>query len=98
MVVLIVNVASKIVIAFPCNQFGSQEPGTYEEIIQFCSKEYNVTFPIMDKIDVNGPNSHPLYLFLKKQKSGCLGFSRIKWNFEKFLIDKHGNAIFYIYF
>ncbi|KTW26238.1 uncharacterized protein T551_03538 [Pneumocystis jirovecii RU7] len=81
-----------LVIGFPCNQFGSQEPGSYEEITRFCSETYNITFPIMDKIDVNGPNSHPLYLFLKKQKGGCLGLSRIKWNFEKFLIDRNGNV------
>ena len=75
------------VLAFPCNQFGGQEPGTSEEILEFVAK-YGVTFPIFDKIDVNGPNTHPLYKFLKEQKSepGVAGFlgNDIKWNFAKY--------------
>ncbi|KAG4303623.1 hypothetical protein PCANB_000043 [Pneumocystis canis] len=82
------------IIAFPCNQFAHQEPGTNEEILQFCTKNYNVTFPIMDKINVNGPSTDAVYQFLKSQKSGFFGLTRIKWNFEKFLIDKNGNVIF----
>ncbi|KAG4303787.1 hypothetical protein PORY_002812 [Pneumocystis oryctolagi] len=82
-----------VVLAFPCNQFGHQEPWSNDEIARFCSDKYHVTFPVMDKIDVNGINSHPLYTFLKTQKAGILGFSRIKWNFEKFLVDKNGVVV-----
>lgn len=82
-----------IVIGFPCNQFGNQEPGTDEDIAQFCKTKYGVSFPIMAKIDVNGHNVDPVYQFLKKQKSGLFGLSRIKWNFEKFLINKHGQVV-----
>ncbi|KAF9917804.1 peroxiredoxin hyr1 [Linnemannia zychae] len=78
------------IIGFPCNQFGSQEPGTEEEIKSFCRLNYGVTFPLMAKIDVNGKNEDPVYTFLKSQKSGILGMTRIKWNFEKFLIRKDG--------
>ncbi|KAG0001661.1 glutathione peroxidase gpx1 [Entomortierella chlamydospora] len=81
-----------VVIGFPCNQFGKQEPGTNEEIESFCKLNYGVTFPIMDKIDVNGSNEDPIYAFLKSQKAGILGLTRIKWNFEKFLIDKDGTV------
>lgn len=81
-----------VVLGFPCNQFARQEPGTDEEIGQFCKLNYGVTFPIMKKIDVNGKNVDPVYDFLKSQKSGALGLTRIKWNFEKFLIDKQGNV------
>jgi len=69
------------IIGFPCNQFASQEPGTNEEIQSFCTKNYGVTFPIMDKIDVNGPNAHPIYQYLKSRKSGIFGINKIKWNF-----------------
>ena len=76
-----------VVVGFPCNQFLSQEPGTDEEIMQFCSLNYGVTFPIMKKIDVNGEHEHPLYKFLKSQKGGWFT-NGIKWNFTKFLINK----------
>ncbi|SJM83001.1 probable Peroxiredoxin HYR1 [Zygosaccharomyces bailii] len=81
-----------VILGFPCNQFARQEPGTDEEIAQFCKANYGVTFPILKKIDVNGKNVDPVYEFLKSQKSGALGLTRIKWNFEKFLVDKHGNV------
>src|SRR5882762_5375222 len=79
------------VLGFPCNQFGSQEPGTNEEIKQFCSTKYNVTFPLFDKIDVNGPNRHPLYAGLAGKESPFPG--DIKWNFGKFLIGRDGTII-----
>ncbi|KXS16371.1 GSHPx-domain-containing protein [Gonapodya prolifera JEL478] len=78
-----------VVLGFPCNQFGAQEPGQEEEIVEFCSRTFNVKFPITKKIEVNGDNAHPVYKYLKSQKS-WLGFSGIKWNFEKFLINKKG--------
>lgn len=81
------------IIGFPCNQFGHQEPGNAEEIASFCSLNYGVTFPVLNKIDVNGDKADPVYVFLKSQKSGLLGLNRIKWNFEKFLIDKNGNVV-----
>src|SRR5262245_10941045 len=79
------------VLAFPCNQFGGQEPGTNEEIKQFCSSKYDVHFPLFDKIDVNGNNRHPLYTELAGEKSPYPG--NIKWNFSKFLIGKDGKII-----
>lgn len=82
-----------VILGFPCNQFGHQEPGTQEEIQEFCKLNYGVTFPIMQKIEVNGANEDPVYRYLKSQKSGMLGLTRIKWNFEKFLIDKNGNVV-----
>ncbi|MDR3606698.1 MAG: glutathione peroxidase [Oligoflexia bacterium] len=82
-----------VVLGFPCNQFGAQEPGSPEEIQKFCSLTYNVTFPLFAKIDVNGAGAHPLYQYLKKQKSGLLGLSGIKWNFTKFLIDTNGKVV-----
>ena len=82
-----------VILGFPCNQFGHQEPGTQEEIQEFCRLNYGVTFPIMQKIDVNGANEDPVYGFLKSQKAGMFGLTRIKWNFEKFLIDKNGNVV-----
>lgn len=81
------------VIGFPCNQFGGQEPGTAEEIGAFCQCSYGVTFPMFDKIDVNGPGAHPLYQYLKKARPGILGSERVKWNFTKFLIDRKGMAV-----
>jgi len=81
------------ILGFPCNQFGAQEPGTAEEIGSFCSLTYDVTFPMMAKIDVNGPTAHPLYVYLKKQQKGVLGTEGIKWNFTKFLIDRDGNVV-----
>ena len=81
------------VLAFPCNQFGAQEPGNAEEIANFCSLTYDVTFPVMSKIDVNGADAHPLYKFLKKEPKGLLGTEAIKWNFTKFLIGKDGEVV-----
>ena len=81
------------VLGFPCNQFGRQEPGGAEEIGAFCQKNYGLSFPIFAKIDVNGPNAHPLYQFLKEQKRGFLGLRRISWNFTKFLVDRNGAVI-----
>jgi glutathione peroxidase len=85
-----------IVLAFPCNQFGAQEPGSAEEIGAFCRNNYGVSFPIFDRIDVNGPETHPLYQFLKQSQPGSLSvFTRgaIKWNFTKFLVDRNGNVV-----
>jgi glutathione peroxidase len=81
------------VLGFPCNQFGRQEPGTAEQIEAFCTKNYGVTFPIFAKIDVNGPDAHPLYRFLKQNKRGFLGLERIAWNFTKFLVDRTGSVV-----
>jgi glutathione peroxidase len=78
------------VLGFPSNQFGAQEPGSEAEIAAFCEKNYGVSFPLFAKIEVNGPHAHPLYRFLKKAKPGIFGIGRIKWNFTKFLIDRHG--------
>ncbi len=80
------------VLGFPCNQFGAQEPGDAAEIANFCSLTYDVSFPMMKKIDVNGPAAHPLYAWLKKQKKGILGTEGIKWNFTKFLIGRDGEV------
>lgn len=82
-----------VVLGFPCNQFGGQEPGTEAEIESFCSLNYGVSFPMFAKIDVNGSNEHPLYAYLKSQKGGLLGFDSIKWNFTKFLVDRSGNVV-----
>lgn len=81
------------VLAFPCNQFGRQEPGDSQTISQFCASRYDVSFPLFEKIEVNGPGAHPLYVWLKSQKAGILGSSSIKWNFSKFLVDRHGKVI-----
>lgn len=81
------------VIAFPCNQFGAQEPGDAEEIANFCRTSYDVTFPVMAKIEVNGAGADPLYKYLKSSKPGLLGTKTIKWNFTKFLIDKDGHVV-----
>ncbi len=78
------------VLGFPCNQFGAQEPGDAEEIANFCSARYEVTFPMFEKIDVNGAGAHPLYKWMKAKKSGFLGSGAIKWNFTKFLVDREG--------
>ena len=80
------------VLGFPCNQFGKQEPGNADEIRNFCSTTYDVTFPLFAKIDVNGPNAHPLYRYLEEQKRGLLGSKSIKWNFTKFLVDREGRV------
>ncbi len=81
------------IIGFPCNQFAFQEPGSNQEIKEFCDTEYGVTFEIMNKIKVNGPKADPLFKFLKKQKSGIAGTPQIKWNFTKFLINRDGEVI-----
>ena len=80
------------VLGFPCNQFGSQEPGTADEIRDFCEQKFSVTFPLFAKIDVNGPNTHPLYQQLKSAKPGLLGSQDIKWNFTKFLVSRDGEV------
>jgi glutathione peroxidase len=82
-----------VVLGFPCDQFGHQEPGDEEEIKNFCSLTYDVSFPMYAKVDVNGAKAHPFWQWLKKEKGGLLGMDGIKWNFTKFLIDKHGNVI-----
>ncbi|KAH7152126.1 glutathione peroxidase [Dactylonectria estremocensis] len=81
-----------VVLGFPCNQFGSQEPGSDEEIQSFCQLNYGVSFPIMKKIEVNGDGTHPLYEWLKNEQAGLMGLKRIKWNFEKFLIGRDGKV------
>lgn len=78
------------ILAFPCNQFGSQEPGDSEEIKNFCSLNYDISFPLFSKVNVNGDETAPLYTFLKESLPGFLGFKAIKWNFTKFLVDKNG--------
>jgi len=82
-----------VVLGFPCNQFGKQEPGNAEEIATFCSTTYDVTFPVFAKIEVNGPNADPLYAYLKAQRPGLLGSKGIKWNFTKFLVDRQGRVV-----
>ena len=82
-----------VVLGFPCNQFLSQEPGGADEIGAFCERNYGVSFPMFEKIDVNGPETHPLYRWLKQARRGVLGTQRIKWNFTKFLLDRKGNAV-----
>jgi glutathione peroxidase len=81
------------VLGFPCNQFGAQEPGDAEEIKNFCSLTYDVSFPVFAKIDVNGPKAHPLYAYLTDAKRGFLGSKSIKWNFTKFLIGRDGRVL-----
>jgi len=85
-----------VVLGFPCNQFGAQEPGSAATIGAFCEKSYGISFPMFAKIDVNGHNAHPLYQYLKKQKPGLLGpigGGAIKWNFTKFLVDRNGRVV-----
>jgi len=82
-----------VVLGFPCNQFGAQEPGGEAEIGAFCERNYGVGFPMFAKIDVNGPGTHPIYKALKKAAPGLLGSESIKWNFTKFLIDRDGNVV-----
>jgi glutathione peroxidase len=82
-----------VVLGFPCNQFGNQEPGTEQEIKTFCDSNYHITFPLFKKIDVNGPDTHPLYAYLKTKKSGVFGTKGIKWNFTKFLVDRNGHPV-----
>jgi glutathione peroxidase len=81
------------VLGFPCNQFGSQDPGSNDEILSFCQQNYGVSFPMFAKIDVNGSNAHPLFEYLKEQAPGVLGSKAIKWNFTKFLVDRNGKVV-----
>jgi glutathione peroxidase len=81
------------VLGFPCNQFGAQEPGSEEEIAQFCELNYGVTFPMFAKVEVNGAKTAPVYKYLKAEKPGLLGSEVIKWNFTKFLVDREGNVL-----
>lgn len=82
-----------VVLGFPCNQFGKQEPGSEEEIAQFCELNYGVTFPMFAKVEVNGENAHPLFQLLKKEAPGLLGSEGIKWNFTKFVVDQEGRVL-----
>jgi glutathione peroxidase len=82
-----------VVLGFPCNQFAGQEPGTSAEIARFCSTTYGVSFPVFERIDVNGDGAHPLYAWLKKSAPGLLGSEAIKWNFTKFLFDRDGSVV-----
>ena len=82
-----------VVLGFPCDQFGHQEPGDEAEIKDFCSLRYDVTFPMFSKVDVNGSNAHPLWTWLKDEKGGFLGIDAIKWNFTKFLVGRDGHVI-----
>ena len=82
-----------IVLGFPCDQFGAQEPGSSEEIGAFCRKNYGVTFPMHAKVEVNGAGAHPLFAYLKSAQRGVLGTESIKWNFTKFLVDRQGNVV-----
>lgn len=81
------------VLAFPSNQFGEQEPGSAQDIGQFCERNYGVSFPVFAKIDVNGPHAHPLFRLLTGARRGLLGTRRIQWNFTKFLVDRNGNIV-----
>jgi glutathione peroxidase len=81
------------VLAFPCNQFGGQEPGTEQDIESFCDLNYQTTFPLFSKIEVNGASSHPLFTHLKSEAPGVLGSKRIKWNFTKFLVNQQGEVV-----
>jgi len=82
-----------LVVGFPCNQFGKQEPGDSDDIQQFCEINYGVTFPVYEKVDVNGPDAHPIFQKLCSEAPGLLGSQRIKWNFTKFLVDRSGKTI-----
>ena len=81
------------VLAFPCNQFGGQEPGNASEIAEFCKVNFGLTFPLMEKVDVNGDDASPLFDWMKAEKPGLMGSKTIKWNFTKFLIDREGNVV-----
>ncbi len=81
-----------VVLGFPCDQFGHQEPGDEEEIATFCERNFGVTFPLFAKVDVNGPDAHPLYQWLRSEQGGMIG-DKIRWNFTKFLIDTEGNVV-----
>jgi glutathione peroxidase-family protein len=79
-----------VILGFPCNQFGGQDPGTNDEIQEFCQVNYGVTFPVLGKVDVNGDDASPLFQWLKAEKPGLMGLKRVKWNFEKFLVGRDG--------
>jgi glutathione peroxidase len=85
--------AGFVVLGFPCNQFGRQEPGGSDDIKAFCAERYDVTFPLFGKVDVNGPHAHPLFRFLRASKKGWLGSDTIKWNFTKFLVNREGRPV-----
>ena len=82
-----------VVIGFPCNQFGGQDPGSADEIANFCQRNYGVSFTMMDKVDVNGEHAHPLFAWLKSEAPGVMGSEAIKWNFTKFLVGKDGRVL-----
>lgn len=82
-----------VVLGFPCNQFGQQEPGTADQIQTFCETRFGVSFPLFQKVDVNGSNAHPLFQYLTKSAPGIFGTEAIKWNFTKFLVDRQGNVV-----
>lgn len=81
------------VIGFPCNQFGSQEPGSANDITEFCELNYGVSFPMSQKVDVKGPNAHPIFKYLSSEAKGVLGTESIKWNFTKFLVNRQGEVV-----
>ncbi|HEX6630336.1 MAG TPA: glutathione peroxidase [Gemmatimonadaceae bacterium] len=85
--------AGLVVLGFPCDQFGHQEPGSEAEIAAFCTTTYDVTFPLFAKVEVNGPRAHPLYRLLKRARRGVLGSTAIKWNFTKFLVGRRGTVL-----
>ncbi len=82
-----------VVLGFPCNQFGGQEPGTEADIKEFCSTKYNVSFPMFSKVEVNGPNAAPIYKYLTSKSAEPVGDGKVSWNFEKFLVDRDGNLV-----
>ncbi|HSD62027.1 MAG TPA: glutathione peroxidase [Burkholderiales bacterium] len=82
-----------VVIGFPCNQFRGQEPGSSEEIAAFCERNFGVSFPMAEKLEVNGPGAHPLWKYLTREAPGLLGSEAIKWNFTKFLVDRQGRVV-----
>ncbi len=85
--------AGLVILGFPCDQFGNQEPGSNEEIKSFCTLTYGVTFPMFKKVEVNGPNASPLYTYLRQQQPGAPGSDAVKWNFTKFLVDREGAVV-----
>lgn len=82
-----------VIMGFPCNQFAEQDPGSNEEILNFCQVNYGVSFPMFDKVDVNGKDAHPLFEYIKKEAPGALGLTAVKWNFTKFLVDRDGKVV-----
>jgi glutathione peroxidase len=82
-----------VILGFPCNQFGNQEPGSEEDISEFCQVNYGVTFPMFAKVDVNGEDAHPLFDYLKENAKGLLGSKAVKWNFTKFLVNRNGEVV-----